>query len=418
MLHRIRHFFSLIHPNYSVPNYFPGVPSQQAEFGHPDVSILLTIMSFLYGGLALPQFTYTLESVLHKSDDAAAEYDALIGCANLPQHLRHFDVINVDDQGQVEELYSYLRFDHSVIMKYLNTFVFPLHAKSFEFKLSASSWDVCLFPQSAASARTTGFSGTNDNKALLPMVIRQNDLPALKHTNAETMSYLLRPVNRKYQSLSDGGKRLSEYQLLQRLSTQHIRVLLDAGAFILELSNEELARAWLEADRDAKAVVYFQIDGRAWVWYRSGKNLPLTATPWIWEITEDLLVFFDEAHCRGVDLQLHSNAKAALTLAPGLSKDSIVQAAMRLRALAKSQSVVFMAPPEVDASLRDICGLSPVSRIDSGHVLKWALEQSARVSEQLVNLHFAQGTDYCKRMDAQVSIFHSKTLHQVVVIFV
>lgn len=340
--------------------------------------------------------------MLHKSDDPAAEYDRFVSCANLPQYLRYFSTINSDDQGQVEELYSHLRFDRSAIMKYLNTFVFPMHAKSFESKLSASSWDVCLFPKFINSARTTGFSGTNDNKALLPMVIEQNDLPTLMHTNAETMSYLLRPANRDYQRLTDRNQRLNEQQLLARLAKQNIRILLDAGAFILEFSNEELARAWLEEDREAKAVVYFE-SGRPWVWHRSGKKLPLVATPFNNGITKDLLVFFDEAHCRGVDLKLHSEARAALTLAPGLVKDALLQAAMRLRALATSQSVVFMAPPEVDASLRDICKLPMSAKVHSGHVLKWALEQSAQASEQLVNLHIAQGTDFCRRIDAQVS---------------
>lgn len=54
------------------------------------------------------------------------------------------------------------------------------------------------------------------------------------------------------------------------------------------------------------------------------KKVPLVATPFADNLA-DCLVFLDEAHCRGTDLKLPQDAKGALTLALGQTKDQTVQ---------------------------------------------------------------------------------------------
>ncbi|OQE37675.1 hypothetical protein PENCOP_c009G05227 [Penicillium coprophilum] len=54
--------------------------------------------------------------------------------------------------------------------------------------------------------------------------------------------------------------------------------------------------------------------------------------------------FLDEAHTRGIDLKLPSNYRAVVTLGPGITKDKLVQACMRMRKLGKGQSVVVKSP--------------------------------------------------------------------------
>ena len=65
------------------------------------------------------------------------------------------------------------------------------------------------------------------------------------------------------------------------LKNQGIRMLLDAGAQILELDNIALAKAWLEIDNEAEAAVFFGEDERARVVYRDGKVQPLAASPYL-----------------------------------------------------------------------------------------------------------------------------------------
>jgi hypothetical protein len=140
------------------------------------------------------------------------------------------------------------------------------------------------------------------------MTIRQNDLPQLAHTNAEVLAYLLEERNRRYVRMVDGyNKRLSEDGLLRKLLSPHgphstphnrIRILIDAGAQILEYDNRSLVKAWLKEDHEAVAAVYFNEEHRAMVIYGKGTDIPLVASPFA-ESLEECVVYIDESHCRG-----------------------------------------------------------------------------------------------------------------------
>jgi hypothetical protein len=318
-----------LHPErdpIAVPFHAKGVPSEQAEWGHPDVAILFTILSFYYGGLEITQLKQVLEHLV-KSDDPSAEYDQFSRhSADLPDILRDWNLINVDDETQLETLWIHLRYQQVVIDYFLNRFVFPRHAKQFQVKLQASGWDIPLFsPGNRSSALTTGFSGTNDNKTMLPLTIKQDDLPALSHTNAEVLTYLLQDRNRRYVVAKNmQGKHLSETEFLQLLHRMGIRVLIDAGAFILEMDNLALAKEWLKVFYEAPAIVYFDTQNKPFVLYRHGSKVPLLASPFA-ENLGDCLVYLDEAHTRGTDLKLPPDAVGALTLGLGQTKDHTVQ---------------------------------------------------------------------------------------------
>ncbi|PYH95065.1 hypothetical protein BO71DRAFT_474570 [Aspergillus ellipticus CBS 707.79] len=344
-----------LHPGrdtIAVPFHAKGIPSEQAEWGHPDVAIVLTCLAFYYKGLT--------------------------------------------------ETWNHLRFEQVVINDYLNDFVFPVHAKQFKSKLQASGLDIPSFSQGTRRPHslTTGFSGTNDNKRMLPLTIRQGDLPALSHTNAEVLAYLLEPRNREY-TVAEGfmGKRLSETEFLCRLKESKIRILIDAGAHILEFDNRGLARQWLTIDYEAAAAVYFNAVNKSSVIYRNGTEVPLLASPF----AEDLsgcLVYLDEAHTRGTDLKFPMKARGALTLSLGQTNDHTVQAAMRLRQLGHSQSIMFVGSPEVHQSIKDHSGKCFVDRFESHDVVRWLLEQTCRANEELRPLYLAQGFDFCSRQDA------------------
>ncbi|KAL0254519.1 hypothetical protein SLS55_009995 [Diplodia seriata] len=417
-----------LHPTrdpIAVPYHAKGVPSEQAEWGHPDVAILFTCLSFYYQGLSLTQIRQCLENVV-KSDDPSSEYDRWMHSGpDMPGSLRDWNVINVDDESQLHELWQHLQ--HSIIVAnyYLNHFVFPVHAKQFKIKLQSSGWDIPLMAVTTSPDRkppshkplTTGFSGTNDNRTLLPLTIRQHDLAGLSHTNAEVITYLLQQRNRRYFLAADQrGRRLPETEFLRKLLTLRIRVLIDAGAQILEMDNLTLAKSWLRIDKDAKAALFFS-GNRPYILYRNGSPIPLLASPF----AEDLsgcLVYLDEAHTRGTDLKMPVNAKGALTLGLGQTKDYTVQglsnhpipscitdtdrnvAAMRMRQLATTQSVVFFATPEVHQSIRDHRSTDRRGAIDSYDVVCWLLEQTCAGLEQLQPLYYAQGVDFCRRSQA------------------
>lgn len=319
----------------AVPFHAKGVPSDQAEWGHPDVSILFTTLSFYFGGLNPAQLRQSLEHVM-KSDDPSCEYDRWTQSSKtLPDSLREWSVINVDDESQLAEVWQHIRYSVVVIDHFLNNFVFPKHAKQFRMKLQASGWDIPLpglppgiqpsvvRPNDHLSL-TTGFSGTNDNRTMMPLTIKQEDLPTLSHTNAEVLTYLLQPRNRTFVLAADRGRHISEPDLLHMLKRRGIRVLIDAGAQILEMDNYILAKTWLKVDTQAPAAVYFNDRNKPFVLYRTGLNIPLSASPFL-DNLGDCLVYLDEAHTRGTDLKMPVDAVGALTLGLGQTKDHTVQ---------------------------------------------------------------------------------------------
>lgn len=323
-----------LHPNrdpIAVPFEAKGVPSARAEFGHPDVAIICTCLAFYHSGLNHSQLSECLRHLL-KCDDPAAEYDRwTYGSDTLPEAFHHWNVINVDDHEQLEEIWRYLRFNRFALDCYMNNYVFPIHAKQFGVKMQASGWDLPLFSARRPGQKrticsvTTGFSGTNDNKVMLPLTIQQDDLPSLRQINAEVLTYLLQERNRGYELAASQTKRLTEEELLRKIARMGIRILINADAYVLEMDNRSFVKLWLSIDTKAKGAIYFEADNRAWVQYRGRKEkVSLLTSPFV-ENFDECLVYLDEAHTRGVDLKLPKNAREALTLALGQTKNHIVQ---------------------------------------------------------------------------------------------
>ncbi|KAK6855591.1 hypothetical protein PG995_007742 [Apiospora arundinis] len=389
----------------AVPYLAKGVPSEQSEYGHCDVAILLTCLSFYHGGLNQTQTREAIEQVL-KSDDPASLYEKWID-ETLPQYLRDWRSLNVDDPQQLAQIWTCVRYHIPVIDYYLNTFVFPRHAKQFKVKIQSNGWDLPLVSSRSGVVEnvrfkgTTGFSGTNDNKTLLPLNIKQEDLGPLSHTNAEVITYLLQPRSRKYFQIADrAGGRLPEVEFLRMLSHFGYRILIDAGASILEMDNYTLATTWLQVDSFAEVALYFEGD-KPMIVSKQGAKTPLLATPYA-DNLDGVLVYLDEVHTRGTDLKFGPDARGALTLGLSQTKDKTVQAAMRLRQLGTTQQVTFYAPPEVDRSIRDVCKKKDHQWIQSPDVLEWLMRNTCDGIEALQPLYYAQGTDYCRRKQAEM----------------
>ncbi len=98
-----------------------------------------------------------------------------------------------------------------------------------------------------------------------------------------------------------------------------------------------------------KGVCYHDTANRSWmVLDLTGRRLHLSASP---VSARECFVLYDEARCRGADLQLRRDAVGLLTLGPGLCKDKLMQAAGRMRLLGRGQTVQFVGTPDVWAKV-------------------------------------------------------------------
>lgn len=110
----------------AVPYRAKDVPSLRAEFGHPDVCIILTCLSYHYGGLTVEQVNQCFE-ILLGLDHRKQEYSEwVMGNPDLPEYLRDLDGVNLKDPEQRELIFSQLfQHNHAIIDFLLSHVVFP-----------------------------------------------------------------------------------------------------------------------------------------------------------------------------------------------------------------------------------------------------------------------------------------------------
>ncbi|KAF4884001.1 hypothetical protein CGCFRS4_v013080 [Colletotrichum fructicola] len=362
----------------AVPYRAMDSPAARSEFSHPEVIITLTSLSYYYEGLKNDDIFLSFHHLV-RSDQSDMEYDVWVADSNgLPLAFHQLSGVNLEDyQLCTEVLFPCLRYAKSVIDYFLAHIMFPKELKEFPHKLSASGWDI----GEVKPHPTTGFSGTNDSRAFLPLTVSQLDDPTQQHTNALVLEYLLQDENsvslmptRQDVTQSDAEALLG---MVTKLDPQ-VRVILDVGAQVLELDNIGVAKRWLEMTKDdehTQAVVFCDEHDNICVIDRR-HQVQIFHTSAFASQPDVCLVFLDEAHTRGTDLKLPQNYRAAVTLGANLTKDRLVQACMRMRKLGKGQSVVFCVPNEIQQKISAQSHTRETTNIDVCDILEWAISET------------------------------------------
>ncbi|TDL21943.1 hypothetical protein BD410DRAFT_828691 [Rickenella mellea] len=394
----------------AVPYRAKDVPAVKAEFGHPDVCIALTCLSYYYLGLTKDQIDTCFQR-LYKLDNPVVEYEKWVRASDcIPESLRQLNGVNTEDPELYHSKIIPLFCRNFVVINFfLSQVVFPKEAKEFPMKLSTSGWDIA----ERKTHVTTGFSGTNDNRYLLPTSIEQRDNEDQLSTNAKILTYLLRPENNVYVcAQTDECERLSAASFLGLLVQQkpEVRVLLDVGAQMLELRNERLALHWLSLHTDAQAALFFDDHDELMVVTRDGAIETFVSSPFNQQL-DQCLVYLDDAHTRGTDLKFPRGSRAAVTLGPKVTKDRLSQGCMRMRGLGSIHSVMFIGPPEVDRSVRKAarCAGKRGSAIEVRDILRWVMQETCAEIEHSLPRWAQQGTEHGARSHA----WKEFTSHQI-----
>ncbi|KAL1666071.1 hypothetical protein GGF50DRAFT_99825 [Schizophyllum commune] len=389
---RVDYGLDLSRSRLAVPYRAKDSPALRAEFGHPDVILTLTSLSYYYGGLSDDELDTSFDRLL-KTDNPALRYNDWIRDLDLPPSLQTLKGINLKDANQrCSVVYPSLRRVKSVVDFYLSECVFPKEARQFEHKLTTNPWDLAR----RKGRPTSGFSGTNDNKYLLPTSIVQEDIPSQLHTNALVLDHVLRPENRTVLCKDcDAVGIIAEVVTC----TPAVSVILDVGAQVLELENEDMARRWLEKDArpSIEAAIYFGVDDELYVRTRDGRVEELRRSFYRDQLGKTL-VYLDEAHTRGTDLKLPEGTRALVTLGPKLTKDKLMQGCMRMRKLGRSDghSVLFLASSEIQGRIRD-CIREEKAQLDSSDVLIWTMHETIRQTTESGALWANQGLNFDAR---------------------
>ncbi|QRV92773.1 kinase-like protein [Ceratobasidium sp. AG-Ba] len=383
----------------AVPYHAKDIPSIRAEFGHPDVAIVLTCLSYYNHGLTEDQLRSCFE-LLYKLDNPDIEYDQWVHRnKQTPPSLRLLKGVNLKDHEQfANQIVPTFSYNAAVVNFFLSWVVFPKEAKQFPHKLSTSGWDLAEVKKHT----TTGFSGTNDNRYLLPTSISQLDPVKQASTNALVLTYLLQPENNHYLCIRGAsGETCSATEFMDMLvkQTPEIRVLLDVGAQMLELTNDELVKYWLKLRPDVSAAVYFNSHDELVILPQNGSPAAFHSSPFAQQM-DKCIVYLDDGHTRGTDLKLPKGTRAAVTLGPKVTKDRLLQGCMRMRKLGFGQSVIFCAPTEIDYQIRKAAGLESSDQVDALDVLRWAMLETCNDLEHHTSHWVQQGVEHYRRVEA------------------
>ena len=379
----------------SVPFRAKDVPADRTEFGHPDIALVLTQLSYYYSGLDDCQLIQCFDRLSEEERDPESIYAEWI-CQeeenDLPQHFKQWKGVNrIDYQEETRQIFDLLRYNILVINYFLNSFVFPREAKQFPYKLVSSAWDLS---SPIRSHRMTGFSGTNDTQLLLPVHIQQCDLPQLQKTDAIVINNLLQPENEHYRNVS--ANTTSEMILSEIAHHQPtINVILDVGAMFVDGTNREIAMNWLKlSDKDkVDYAIYFQFDLIV-VCDRQFQHNSFFTSP-ASERLDRCVIYFDEVHTRGTDFKFPRGFLAAVTLGNGLTKDRFVQACMRMRMLGQGHSLIFWSPDEVHRQI--------INSYDSHQVkdiLHWVYENSKQAVWDGLHHWAVQSLNFQRKLNA------------------
>ena len=384
----------------AVPFRAKDVASERTEFGHTDVAVLLTLLSYYQHGLTTEEVNILLDR-LHRKETKSDVYNSWVAAADdkcVHTSIRELDGINRKDATQMTEwVVPFLQSHTAAINFYLNHDLFPRDLKEFRSKLEANSWSMTPVER---RLKVTGFSGTNDTRHLLPASTKQDDLPELQHTNTEVCNVVLARENNVYSVFKQ--RQLSCELMLEEIvaKTPEINTIIDAGALILNQTNEEFARCWLHLRQMMKGVVYFDSDDQLQVLTRQQQGkCKLELSPYADNLSE-CLVYLDHAHCRGTDLRMAKNTVAAVTLGKGLRRDELMQACMRMRRLGIGHTLTFWAPPEVDHLIRQQCRIDDKRTPQNYHVVHWCFLNSISATRDGFYAWATQGLAHLRVSDA------------------
>ena len=141
------HYFESLTPAsvLAVPYRAKDVPAPNTQFGHPDITILLTCLSYYYTGLDEKQLRLSFQ-ILLSQDNPTVEYELWVqdyGSTSLPPSLRTLREFNLEPSEQWDKhLLPIFSHNQAAIDFYLSRVIFPKEAKEYPSKLAASSWDL------------------------------------------------------------------------------------------------------------------------------------------------------------------------------------------------------------------------------------------------------------------------------------
>jgi hypothetical protein len=286
--------------------------------------------------------------------------------------------VDINNSTQFELIYKHMQYCMEVVFFWTNTFVNQVETKQFRHKRATNAWHVC-------EGKALGFSGTNDNRELLPSFVQQ--IPPkedhLRATNGGMVRLILETAKRV--CVLENGMELPLWQCVIKKSVElKVRALIDVSGLMAGAENKNVAvhLSRLLDRKDFSGVVYFDQSLNGWYLYENDNSraVPLQSSTFS---EAECFIFFDQSRCRGSDMKLPTTATALVTIEPKLTKDRFLQGCARMRKLNGGQSLILAGTSEVVNE-----------HSTATEILERIVHHTAAVTKKGVFTFFERGRDY------------------------
>ena len=366
-------------------------PSDAAEFAHPDICIGLTTLSYRYCGLRIEDVRLILDQLKSNLRDEPGPIESrtskrlfgqwlkngiaswnkkhagsLINPKDGPQSKKitkklmtdflPLELFQPSDDLEVKRLWEILYTLPSVVRHHLLVNVFPIVLVEQRNKCSASGQD--LGSEIIFKTRI-GFSGTPSD--LLPQDLQPCKFEA--GSEGKIISTLCSPTYVDINRLNDW----TVQKVLDSIATASppFNTLIDVGALITGLTNEEVARYLLEIGLPGMdACVFLDQKDRQMVVIRGSRGAPVELSV-VGVPKNRRFTFYDAVHTTGIDIKQAPTARAALTLSKDTTIRDYAQGAWRMRGLGKGQTITLFIIDEVMKLVYDTLGIKKSSQSHS-----------------------------------------------------
>ncbi|KAI8827365.1 hypothetical protein BJ741DRAFT_556087 [Chytriomyces cf. hyalinus JEL632] len=358
----------------AVPFTAVSVPSERAEFSHPDIVIILTALSFFHVGLTNDQVKAAISFLLTLAKGSQQYYyTRWFKCVQSEltpveaDSISRAEKLDLTNSSKVELLCRTYSKSTNVISFWLEKCVYPADTQHYSKRIGSSAWNL------ASGSHVVGFSGTNDNALLLPAQVNQvpSEDASLRGTNGMMIE---RIISKTEEAIFFPAESIWD-QLVSHCVSIGAVALIDTGCLLAGTSNASFAKSLMKLvtpTDSLRGILYFDMSFGDWmvldietshVTTESQSAIPANMC----------FVIFDDARTRGVDKKLAPDALALVTLGPKLKKDKLMQGAGRMRQLDAGQRLAFCGTSEVEQNIRMQLGLSENEEIGTTHILRWTL---------------------------------------------
>ena len=341
-----------------IPFVGKDVPSSAAEFAQPDVLIGATILAYRYEGLRpsdlktavrLLKESLAEESGPKSSRQSYIKFESWINGAlsktNERRNVLNLELFQLTDLKQLNNLYTLIAMEPSVIHFYLRDIVFPKTMQQQRVKISSSGQELgsdILF------GRRLGFSGTPSN--LLPVDI----VPC--HFERGSEGKILRCLTdnsiTKEAKISIDSSDDDEWTVkgvldqIAQSTNPPFHALIDTGALVTGYSNEEVARYLTDTGlKHLQGCVFLDHLDRKMIYLRgAARCIPLSECGLA---RGKRFTFYDQVHTTGMDIKQQISACACLTIGKDMIFRDYAQGAFRMRGIGKGQTIHLYIVPEI-----------------------------------------------------------------------